>query len=180
MNRAADGISGWNREEVQCNLTSMCSDISWKVLSLWAKGKELCSGILESDSFDTPLPSRFNALSMGIWIIFGLVQTEPEQARSILEPRSSPNVHSRELVAYIAYACMSKSLQRANHRESLLAINLFHHRIAMGIELETARPVVAHALKAVPRCDAVFGTQLRLRRPLSWSMLRAGGSLTPR
>ena len=99
--------------------------------------------------------------------------------RAFLEPGSPPDVRARELTEYIAYACLSKSLQAATIESHLSAIKHFH-RVTKGIELETVHPVVVHALKGVARCHAEAGTQSRLRRPLSWPMLRAGEKLIPR
>lgn len=74
-----------------------------------------------------------------------------------LEPSASPDVGSRELEEYIAYACVSKSSQVATIETHQFAIKHFH-RIAKGIGLETAHLVVVHALKGMTRCHAKFGT----------------------
>lgn len=66
LNQAADGISRWNRDEVQANLSAICPDIAWQELPLSAQGTALCSGILASDSSDTPLRRRLNGLTRGI------------------------------------------------------------------------------------------------------------------
>lgn len=85
----------------------------------------------------------------------------------------SPDAHSRELVEYIAFACMSKSLQAATIESNSLAIK-HNHRMESGLELEAAHPLVVHALKRLSRCHVELGTQPRLRRPMSRPVLPAG------
>lgn len=73
---------------------------------------------------------------------------------AFLEPSSSPDVCLRELVVYIAYACMSKSLQEATIESDPSAIKHFHRSAKKRIELETTHPAMVQALKGVTRCYA--------------------------
>lgn len=87
-------------------------------------------------------------------------------------PSSSPDARSREPVEYISYTCMSKSSQAATMENYAPVINHFY-RNAGGVEFETAQSLAIHALKGEFRCHGEFGTLLRMRRPLFWSMLWA-------
>lgn len=108
----------------------------------------------------------------------GLITTAHEQA-SIPESGSSLDAGSREIVECIAYMCMFKSLLAATIESHLSAIKNIH-QVERGIDMETVPPVVVRTYKGVGRCHTGFVTQPRLRRPLSWPMLRVGENLVPR
>lgn len=176
MNKEADGISRWNRKNVQANLADIRPDVPWQDLSLSAQGREgslfrnLGLGLVRHTV--AHLSQRTYEEHFGSWVWFG----QRLNKHVFLDANSSSNTRSRELVECIAYTCMSKSLQATTVESHLSAIKHVH-RLPCGVELETPHPLVIHVLKCVSRCQAEFGTQPRLRRPPSWPMLRAGEAL---
>lgn len=48
------------------------------------------------------------------------------------------------------------------------------HRVAFSVELDTRHPLLINVLKGAPRVHASAGTQQRVRRPVSWAVLKRG------
>lgn len=65
LNRIGSGISRWNREEMQANLSAL-SALFMAELPLSAQGLEVCSGVFAADSFDTSSRNCLNELMRGI------------------------------------------------------------------------------------------------------------------
>ena len=66
FNVAADGISRWDRASVLVNLRAVRPDIPWQEQELGGAGTSLCTSVLASNSCETPLRPRLNALIRGI------------------------------------------------------------------------------------------------------------------
>ena len=66
FNVAADDISRWDRASVLVNLRAVRPEIMWQEHDLGAAGISLCTSVLASNSCDTPLRPRLNALIRGI------------------------------------------------------------------------------------------------------------------
>lgn len=64
--RKADGISRWNRRDIQANLTALRLDVPWQELPLTALGTDISFGVLTSDSKDQFLHSSLNERLMSI------------------------------------------------------------------------------------------------------------------
>jgi len=67
-NVAADGISRWDRASVLDNLRAVRPDVPWQMRDLGVAGTSLCTSVLASNSCDTPLRPRLNALIRGILV----------------------------------------------------------------------------------------------------------------
>ena len=65
-NVAADGISSWDRASGFVNLHAVRPEIPWREQDLGAAGISLCTSVWASNSCDTPLRPRLNALISGI------------------------------------------------------------------------------------------------------------------
>ena len=90
-----------------------------------------------------------------------------------------PDDMSLEIVEYIAYAFSVSGLQKSTIAGHLSAVKFFH-RLSGAAELDTQHPLVRCALRGAARGHADAGAQQqRLRRPVSWKMLRKGLSLIP-
>lgn len=83
-----------------------------------------------------------------------------------------------QLFVYVSYSFATKQFRPPIVESHLSAIKLFH-RIMRGFELYTTHPVLASALKQVGRTDADVDHQATVRRPVSWMMLLASGTLAP-
>ena len=66
FNVAADGISRWDRASVIVNLHAVRPEVPWREQDLGAAGISPCTSVLASNSCDTPLQPRLNALIRGI------------------------------------------------------------------------------------------------------------------
>ena len=63
---AADGISRWDCVSVVVNLRAVQPDIPWQEQDLGDAVTSLCTSVLASNSCETPLRPRLNALIRGI------------------------------------------------------------------------------------------------------------------
>lgn len=82
---------------------------------------------------------------------------------------------SLQLLGYAIHAYSALMLQHtiiASHASTAM----FLHRLLGAVELDTGHPLLRSALKEVARGHA-GGTQQRLRRPVSWAVLRGGADL---
>ena len=66
FNVDSDGISCWDRASVHVNLRAIRPEIMWQEQDLGAAGISLCTSLLASNSCDTQLRPRLNALIRGI------------------------------------------------------------------------------------------------------------------
>ena len=62
----ADGILRWDRDSVLVNLRAVHPDVPWQMRGLGDAGKVLCTSVLASNSYGSPLRPRLNALVRGI------------------------------------------------------------------------------------------------------------------
>ena len=62
----ADSISRWDRDSVLVNLRVVRPEIPWQEQDLGAAGISLCTSVVASNSCETPLRPRLNALIRGI------------------------------------------------------------------------------------------------------------------
>lgn len=85
---------------------------------------------------------------------------------------------SSQLVEYIAYTFAVSGLQQATIAGHLSAVKFFH-RLSGAAELDTQHPLVRCALRGAARGHADVGTQQRLRRPVSWGILKKGCAFIP-
>lgn len=121
VNREIDGISRWNRHDVQAKFTDFCPDVLMGELALSAQGRDVCPEILASHPCDTPLRSHLYVLMkghFGSWVCF----RKRVDKHAFLDARFSPGSRSSELVEYIAYGCISTPLQAATIESHLSAM----------------------------------------------------------
>ncbi|CAN0128875.1 unnamed protein product, partial [Pylaiella littoralis] len=80
------------------------------------------------------------------------------------------------LRVYPTYSVLG--LQQSTLAGHLAAVQSFH-RLSCSGELDTGHPLICNALKGVARGHADVGTQQRVRQPVRWGVLKAGGKLVP-
>lgn len=84
-----------------------------------------------------------------------------------------------QLLEYVAYAASVSGLNHTTIASHLSAVKFFH-RLASSVELATRHPLIMNALKGAARANAATGSGPRVRRPVSWGMLKDGASLVAR
>ena len=89
----------------------------------------------------------------------------------------SPDIVS-QLLEYVAYAFTVLGLRQTTIAGHLSAVK-YVHRLSCAMEVDTCHSLIKQALKEVARGHAGVGVQQRVRRPVSWSMLKEGGRLVP-
>ncbi|CAB1107236.1 unnamed protein product [Ectocarpus sp. CCAP 1310/34] len=111
----------------------------------------------------------------GAWVKF----REDVVGRPTFMMPSSPSPDSvSQLLEYVAYAFTVLGLRQTTIAGHLSAVKFFH-RLAYAMEVDTCHSLIKQALKGVARGHAGVGAQQRVRRPVSWSMLKEGGRLVP-
>ena len=81
------------------------------------------------------------------------------------------------MIEYIGYACARKGL-RSNTVASHLAAVAYFHRVERAVDLDIHHSLIKNALMGLKRSHAVVGSQQRVRRPVSLSVLMDGEHLS--
>ena len=81
------------------------------------------------------------------------------------------------LIEYIGFAYARKGL-RSNAVASHLAAVAYFHRVERAVDLDIHHSLIKNALMGLKRSHAVVGSQQRVRRPVSLSMLMDGEHLS--
>ena len=167
-NTLADGISRWERENVNRHLREYHPDINWQQ-DLGLTGRDLHIGVQYirgsvAEAFECTFVSSFRS-----WIKFrGLTSTAWDFS-------DDTPVGDMVWVLVTAWCCAAEGNKVGTIKSKIAAVQYFH-RVEVGMELLT-KSRLERVFCGMSRAHAVAGTKARVRRSMSWDKLLEGEKL---
>ena len=75
------------------------------------------------------------------------------------------------LAEFMGYCCPEKGNKETTITGKLVAINFYHEQF-VGLSLPLGSPLIKSVKQGIKRARIEKGTQLRVRKPLTWGILR--------
>ena len=76
-----------------------------------------------------------------------------------------------ELTKFIAYCCWESNIKEATVARKLMAVNVYHEQLR-GLSLPLQHFRIQAVKKGIRRAEAEAGNQARVKRLLTWEMIR--------
>ena len=168
-NTLADGISRWERDNVNRHLREYRPDIDWQERPVYGDiGIQYIRGSV-ADSCQRTYVSYFRS-----WIKFrGLTS-----AALYFSGDTPLSDMVWALVDFAAWCCAAEGNKVGTIKSTIATVQYFH-RVEVDIEPPTKSPLLERVISGISRAHAVAGTKSRVRRPMSRDMLLERETLVP-